>query len=253
MAKAKHIYLSQEEKGVLKSWSQSGRTEQRLAERARMILALAEGQTNREVALRLRTRQARVSKWRTRFAQQGREGLKDVPRQGAPRRYNQQTERRILAVLDEAPPPGFSRWTGGLAAERLGDVSKHQVWRVLRRHGIHLQRRRRREFLTFMNEVVSAYSDQQIHVILDNLNTHKPKKDRWLPQHKKVHFHYTPTHASWLNQAEIWFSILTRSALQGASFTAPRQVREAIDRFVQAHNEKAGPFQWTNREVYQKG
>lgn len=345
MAKAKPIRLSQEEKGVLKSWSQSGRTEQRLAERARMILALAEGQTNREVALRLRTRQARVSKWRTRFAQQGREGLKDAPRQGAPRRYDQQTERRILAVLDEAPPPGFSRWTGGLVAERLGDVSKHQVWRVLRRHGIHLQRRRswclstdpefaqkaadivglyldppenaivicvdekpgiqaleraqgwlrlpngkslhgynheykrhgtttlfaalevatgqvktghfkrrrRREFLTFMNEVVAAYSDQQIHVILDNLNTHKPKRDRWLPQHKKVHFHYTPTHASWLNQVEIWFSILSRSALQGASFTAPRQVREAIDRFVQAHNEKAAPFQWTKREVYQKG
>ena len=58
MAKSKPIRLSQEEKGVLKSWSQSGRTEQRLAERARMILALAEGQTNREVALRLRTRQA---------------------------------------------------------------------------------------------------------------------------------------------------------------------------------------------------
>ena len=81
----------------------------------------------------------------------------------------------------------------------------------------HFKRRRRREFLTFMNEVVAAYSDQQIHVILDNLNTHKPKKDRWLPRHKKVHFHYTPTHASWLNQAEIWFSILSRSALQGAS------------------------------------
>jgi transposase len=117
----------------------------------------------------------------------------------------------------------------------------------------HFKRRRRREFLTFMNEVVAAYPDQQIHVILDNLNTHKPKKDRWLPQHKKVHFHYTPTHASWLNQVEIWFSILSRSALQGASFTAPRQVREAIDCFVQAHNEKAAPFQWTKREVYQKG
>ena len=108
MAKSKPIRLSQEEKGVLKSWSQSGRTEQRLAERARMILALAEGQTNREVALRLRTRQARVSKWRTRFAQQGREGLKDAPRQGVPQCYDQQTERRILAVLDETPPPGFS-------------------------------------------------------------------------------------------------------------------------------------------------
>jgi transposase len=86
-------------------------------------------------------------------------------------------------------------------------------------------------------------------VILDNLNTHKPKHDRWLARHKNVHLHFTPTHASWLNQIECWFSILSRRALRGASFTSPQQVREAIDRFIDAYNQNAAPFEWTKRDV----
>jgi len=86
-------------------------------------------------------------------------------------------------------------------------------------------------------------------VVLDNLNTHKPKQDRWLARHPNVHLHYTPTYSSWLNQAECWFSVLSRQALRGASFTSPRQLREAIDRFVRAYNDKAVPFEWTKAFV----
>jgi len=113
----------------------------------------------------------------------------------------------------------------------------------------HYSRRRRREFLDFMNEVVAAHPQQEIHVVLDNLNTHKPKNDRWLARHKNVHLHYTPTHASWMNMVEVWFSILTRGALQGASFTSPRQVRNTIDAFAAAYNKSAAPFEWTKKEV----
>ena len=60
-----------------------------------------------------------------------------------------------------------------------------------------------------------------------------------------------PTHASWLNQIEIWFSIMVRSALKGASFTSPAQVRDAIDVFIAAHNPKAAPFEWRKAVVYQ--
>ncbi len=116
----------------------------------------------------------------------------------------------------------------------------------------HFQRRRRREFLKFMNELIRDYPDQEIHVILDNLNTHKPKRERWLPRHKNVHFHFTPTNACWLNQIEIWFSILQRHSLQGASFTSARQLREAIDQFLQSYNEQAAPFKWRKKQVYQK-
>ena len=116
----------------------------------------------------------------------------------------------------------------------------------------HYQRRRRVEFLHFMNRVVADHPDREIHVILDNLNTHKPKHDRWLARHKNVHFHFTPTHASRLNQVEVWFSILSSQALAGASFTSPRQLREQIDAFITAYNHDAHPFEWTKQVVFSK-
>ena len=66
-----------------------------------------------------------------------------------------------------------------------------------------------------------------------------------------MHFHFTPTCASWLNMIEIWFSILSRRALKGASFTSPRQLREAINAFIAGWNPKAHPFEWKKRVVYQ--
>jgi transposase len=116
----------------------------------------------------------------------------------------------------------------------------------------HYKRRRRVEFLDFMNRVVATFPGRQLHVILDNLNTHKPKRDHWLARHPNVHFHFTPNYASWLNQVEIWFSILSGAALKGASFTSPGQLREAIDDFVAAYNQNARPFQWTKSEIHQK-
>ena len=79
-------------------------------------------------------------------------------------------------------------------------------------------------------------------VILDNLNTHKPKDDCWLARHKNVHFHFTPTHAFWLNQVEVWFSIFSAKALAGASFTSPRQVHDQIDAFINAYNQNRSPL-----------
>jgi transposase len=116
----------------------------------------------------------------------------------------------------------------------------------------HKKRRRRVEFLDFMNEIVALYPDTAIHVVLDNLNTHKPKNDRWLKLHSNVHFHFTPTRASWLNQVEIWFSILEGKSLHGASFTSVAQLRGHIDAFIEAYNETAKPFVWTKAQVHQR-
>ena len=337
------IVLSESETETLEAWLRAGSTEQRHAERARIILAAGAGVGTLAIARRLDTRPARVAKWRTRFARDRLAGLIDAPRPGARVRYGPDTERRILALLDQPAPDGHATWTGSLLAASLSDVSAVQVWRVLarlrislrrrhswclstdpefaakaadivglyldppenavvicvdekpgiqaleraqgwlrlpdgrsltgfaheyKRHGTttlfaaltvatgrvqtsHHRRRRRREFLDFMNEVVAAHPDTEIHVVLDNLNTHKPKHDRWLARHKNVHFHFTPTHGSWLNQVEVWFSILVRAALAGASHTSPQQVRAAIDRFVAAYNPNATPFEWTKREVHQ--
>jgi transposase len=103
-----------------------------------------------------------------------------------------------------------------------------------------------------MNRIVAANPEREIHVILDNLNTHKPKRDRWLARHKHVHFHYTPTGASWLNQVECWFSLLAGQSLQGASFTSVEELRRHIDAFIANYNETARPFAWSKSEVHQK-
>ena len=122
-----------------------------------------------------------------------------------------------------------------------GTVSGHQY-----------KRRRRIEFLDFMNRIVAEHPGREIHVILDNLNTHKPKNDRWLKCHPKVHFHFTPTKASWLNQVEIWFSILAAKALSGTSFNDRKKLMAHIDAYIAAYNVDAKPFVWTKSEVHQK-
>jgi transposase len=115
----------------------------------------------------------------------------------------------------------------------------------------HSKRRRRVEFLGFMKRVVKAFPDRELHVVLDNLNTHK-KCEPWLKKHLKVHFHFTPTRSSWLNQIETWFSILQGQSLSGASFTSIEQLQEHIDAFIADYNDTASPFAWTKKKVYQR-
>ncbi len=118
------------------------RTQQRFVQRARIVLEAATGKTTKDVATLLHTRPATVSKWLTRFAKNRLKGLDDAPRPGKPRVYDETTDRRILAQLDERPPDGYTTWTGKLVAEALGDVSEAYVWRFLCKRGLHLQRRR---------------------------------------------------------------------------------------------------------------
>lgn len=84
--------------------------------------------------------------------------------------------------------------------------------------GRHYKRRCWLGFPDFMNRIVKQYQGREFHVVLDNLSTHKPKRDLWLARHPNVHFHYTPTHTPWLNQMDIWFSILSGNSLKGGSF-----------------------------------
>lgn len=113
------------------------------------------------------------------------------------------------------------------------------------------KQKRRVEFLEFMDKVlqdIPVDNEREIHVILDNYCIHK-KNHEWLAQHPNVFFHYTPTSASWLNQVEIWFGILTRKALRGASFKSTDDIRKAIEDFVQAYGPTAKPFVWRKRDV----
>lgn len=109
--------------------------------------------------------------------------------------------------------------------------------------------KRRVEFLEFMEQVVSDLPDnKEIHVILDNYCIHK-KNEKWLTTHPNVHFHFTPTSASWLNMVEIWFGILSRKALKGASFTHRDELATAIQDFIKVYNESAEPFVWRKKDI----
>jgi transposase len=109
--------------------------------------------------------------------------------------------------------------------------------------------KKRKDFQAFLEEVVADVpADREVHVILDNYCTHK-RNENWLAKHPNVFFHFTPTSASWLNQVEIWFGILSRKALRGASFNSKESLSQAIHDFIEVYHEGAKPFVWKKREV----
>ena len=84
-----------------------------------------------------------------------------------------------------------------------------------------------------------------LHVILDNVSTHKPAVPSWLERHPRITFFYfTPTSASWLNQIETWFSVLTRQAIRRGSFRSVKELITLIDTFTRNWNAGASPFTW---------
>ncbi|MGH7262039.1 MAG: IS630 family transposase [Nitrospiraceae bacterium] len=344
LSQATPITLTDAERAELEGLARATKTEHRTRMKAQIVLMAADGAPTRAIGRALGCTTGTASKWRVRYAKDRLAGFSEAGNRGAEAKYGIGTDRRILALLNTAPPKGCANWTGPLIAKALGDVHVQYVWRFLRAHkidlsgrkswcqsndpefaakaaeiaglymappenaivlavdekpsiqaleraqgylklpngramtgqshdykrhgtttlfaaldlasgavvGRHYKKRRRVEFLDFMNQVVTAYPGREIHVVLDNLSTHKPKRDMWLKRNKNVHFHYTPTHASWLNQIEIWFSILARKSLDGASFTSVPELIQHIDAFISDYNKTARPFVWTKSEVHQK-
>ncbi len=338
------IALNMEERIALEALAGSRKSEARMRDRARIVLLAASGRGTRAIAREIGCTIGTASKWRVRYARDRLAGLSETGDRGAPAKYGPEHDRRILAMLDQAPPAGYSNWTAQLLSRELGDIHEQYIWRFLRAQkidlsgrkswcqssdpdfvpkaaeivglymnppdnavvlsvdekpsiqalkraqgylklpggramigqshdykrngtttlfaalnvgtgevsGRHYKRRRRLEFLDFMNRVVKQHPGKEIHVILDNLSTHKPKRDMWLARHPNVHFHYTPTHTSWLNQIEIWFSILSAKSLKGGSFASVPELQDHIDSFIASYNEEARPFVWTKSIVHQK-
>ncbi|MFQ5868143.1 MAG: IS630 family transposase [bacterium] len=103
-----------------------------------------------------------------------------------------------------------------------------------------------KEFLDFLKKTYRRYLDREIHIIVDNLSVHKHKNVRdWLEKRKdKIKFHFTPTHASWLNQIELWFSILSRKVLKRGMFKSRDDLVQKIMEFIKKYNQEAKPFRW---------
>ena len=101
------------------------------------------------------------------------------------------------------------------------------------------------DFLAFMKRVARAYPEDELHVVLDNVSTHTtPAVRAWLERNPRITFHFTPTSASWMNQIETWFGILTRRAIRRGSFGSVKELIAMIDAFTRSWNEGASPFVW---------
>ncbi len=142
-----------------------------MVERARIILSRLEGKQLQQIARDLGISIPTVTKWCKRFSFWALRGLFDERRLGKPVKYGDAFRDSVLAVLEEKPPAGMSRWDGPAVAERLGS-SVHAVWRVLQRQGIHLQRSRTRcvskdkNFATKAADVVGLYLDPPADAVL---------------------------------------------------------------------------------------
>ena len=108
-------------------------------------------------------------------------------------------------------------------------------------------RHRHQEYLDFLKQVdANVPKDLDIHLVVDNYATHKHHTvKRWLAARPRYHVHYTPTYASWLNQVEIWFHLITQKAIRRGTFRSVRDLISKINQFVQNHNKDTRPFIWT--------
>ena len=179
--------------------------------------------------------------------------------------YLNPPQNAIVISVDEKPSIQAIERSRGYVQTSSGKVV-HGMKSTYKRHGtINLfaalnvatgvirskttESKKRLDFQSFMDEVVADVPpSREVHVILDNYATHK-KNDEWLAAHPNVHFHFTPTSASWLNQVEIWFGILTRKSLRGASHNSKDDLTQSIQTFIANYNKNAAPFVWRKRDV----
>jgi transposase len=329
------LALSEPEREAITALTRAGRTEQRIATRARIVLRAADGVANERIAAELGVDKMTVLLWRRRFEAQRLAGLTDAPRPGRPPRYGREERDRVIALTLEPPPDGATHWSARRMAARTGistttiqriwaeaDLKPHRVEtfkystdpdleaKVRDVVGLYLDpperavvlsldektqiqaldrtqpmlplrpglaarrthdykrngttslfaalevatgrvtqvaraRHTAADFLSFLRRLDRVYPEQELHVILDNVSTHKtPAVRAWLETHPRVTFHFTPTSASWLDQVETWFSVLTRQAIRRGSFGSVKELVARIDAFTSSWNAGATPFAW---------
>ena len=177
---------------TLKALTDSRVTEFRIVERARIILKYLEGVSKAEIARYYHIRPNTVGKWVKRYREEGIEGLGDLPRTGTPHKYEPaRTRADLLAKLAESPPKGQSVWDGPSLAEAIG-ISPAQVWRILKKEGISLQRQRSwcistdPQFAQKAADVIGLYLDppeDAIVISIDEKQTY-PIVDTVCPGHE---------------------------------------------------------------------
>lgn len=330
------LKLRKEQRMELEKLTRSRTAPASVSLRARMMLLAANGESNRQIALRFGVKPHAVGEWRRRFASAGAAGLHDKARSGRPAAITPALKRKIVNTVCGKPPKGLGRWSVRSLANKLG-INRDAVHRTLRENDLQPHRlrtfnfspdprfeeklldvvglymappenalvlcvdektgiqaldrtqpmlpltagkprtwsneyvrhgtrsllasldiatgevvaqvtldRKSATFLGFLDSLVEHYPGQRLCVVMDNLNTHTNKAAMaWLASHPRVSFHYTPTHASWVNLVECFFSILTRTGLQQQVHKSGRALERFLKDFIKTYNENCGPFTWS--------
>lgn len=338
---ASTVVIDDAQRERLRALTRSRTAPVREVQRARIVLAAAEGMSNAGIARLLSISEDTARTWRDRFAAHGPAGLADRPRPGRPAVYGPDVHIRIVAAATGEPPEPDSQWSHRLLAEHLADdgISASQIGRILAdldlkphrvrgwltrrpdpdffvkaaeicdlylrlpagsvvicvdektaigarsrkhpdqraapgrparrefeytRHGtisiiaaldVHsgevlterIGKNNSATFIAFLN-MLDANIDPSltVHLVLDNGPSHTSKATKkWLREHPRFQPHHTPAHASWLDQAELFFSILTRRLLRRGEFTSRQNLADKIENFVIAYNRTARPYRWT--------
>ena len=167
----KPLELSAEERRELEMLAGSGKTEQRLAKRAKIILLCAEGMLMKDIAAKMNVRANTITNRRKTFEVNRMQGLYDIPRIGRPKQYGNEFRNQVLTTLEQSPPSGYASWDGAILAEHLS-VSSDAVWRLLRKEGICLSRRRSwcvstdPEFVSKASNVIGLYLSPPTNAIV---------------------------------------------------------------------------------------
>ena len=336
------LKLPRVDRAELEARVRSNTIEARAAKRARMMLLMADGESNRAIGELVDLHYNQVGMWRARYEEFGLAGLEDEERPGRPVIYDHDDVLLLVKLVTEDPPVGSARWTMEALALAMAEhgvpISASQAWRICRAldlkpwqveswmtsHdpdfwakasdvcGLYLNppqnavvwsvdeksgmqaksrvnptkpaipgKRARREFeykrhgtavlfaalsvhegtiagwvtnstrsdnfVAFLGDLVAQTPPHlDLHCIADNFAAHKTAKvAEFLEANPRVHIHHTPTHASWLNQVELFFSILERRLLRRGEFDSLDDLANKVIAFINGYNRRAAPFRWT--------
>jgi transposase len=150
---------------------------------------------------------------------------------------------------DRAPVPGRAR-------RREFEYIRHGTQALIAAMDVHSGRvmgsctdwRTQADLVAFMEQVARAYPKGRVHIVWDNLNTHRAQSvwDDFNARHDhRFVFHFTPIHASWVNQIELLFGIFSRRVLRHASHSSIEQLRRRTEAFMAQRNQAPRPFKWT--------
>lgn len=333
----KPIQLTNEERVILQKAARRRTHANQDVVRAKVILLLDKGHSNREAAAAVGLCEHTIGTWRKRFMESRVAGLIDLPRSGRPRTITDEQVSEIIRLTLETKPDNGSHWSTRKMAERTG-LSNERIARIWQTFGLQPHRVESFQlstdpmFVDKVRDVAGLYmsppqnalvlcvdeksqiqalersqpilplrpgqperishdyfrhgtltlfaaldvtsgkvygqchkrhsqdelleffrllekqtpADLDLHLIMDNYATHKTERVRkWLGRHPRWHIHFIPTHSSWLNQVERFFSKITTSMLRRSTFRSVPELKKAILSYLDAHNENPKPFRWS--------